>query len=210
MVDDIKFFGVPNNVDTESYEAGQKASKTEAVKTQKRKDKFDEQVSIRLSERHLLDLAEAEIDGSVGLWQYFEKKHTKVPNNWVAGPHNNTEYTIEGAQLKVFKDDNGTLQLLDVIRKSMGNKPMLVEGSFRQHWLAVSRQQAGSFTEMFTHITTDVAQIQRNRVEKLQFYLADVKAFDHPIVVLPDIGRAPNSYIMVKEEQNGVLILLLG
>jgi hypothetical protein len=42
MADAIKNFGVPNNVDTESDEAGHKASKTEAVKTQKRKDKFDE------------------------------------------------------------------------------------------------------------------------------------------------------------------------
>jgi hypothetical protein len=58
---------------------------------------------------------------------------------------------------------------------------------------AVSRQQAWLFTEMCTHITTDVTQIPRNRVEKLQFYLAGVKAFDHPIVVLPDVGGAPNS-----------------
>jgi hypothetical protein len=66
---------------------------------------------------------------------------------------------------------------------------------------AVSRRQAGSFTEMFTRITTDVTQIRHDRVEKLKFYLADVKAFDHPIVlVLPDVGGgAPNSYItMVK------------
>jgi hypothetical protein len=34
-------------------------------------------------ERHLLDLAEAEIDGAGGLWQYFEKRHTEVPNNRV-------------------------------------------------------------------------------------------------------------------------------
>jgi hypothetical protein len=60
--------------------------------------------------------------------------------------------------------------------------------------MAVFREE----TEMFTRITTDVAQIQRNRVEKLQFYSADVKAFDHPIVVLPDVGGPPNSYIMVK------------
>jgi hypothetical protein len=32
MVDGIKIFCVPNNVDTESDEAGHKASKTEAVK----------------------------------------------------------------------------------------------------------------------------------------------------------------------------------
>jgi hypothetical protein len=80
----------------------------------------------------LLDLAEAEIDGAGRLWQYFEKKHTKVPDNRVTGPHNNTEYTIEGAQLKVFEDNNGALQLWDVTRKSTGNTPILVEGSFRQ------------------------------------------------------------------------------
>jgi hypothetical protein len=38
-------------------------------------------VSIRLSECHLLDLAEAEIDGAAKLWQYFEEKHTEVPDN---------------------------------------------------------------------------------------------------------------------------------
>jgi hypothetical protein len=119
LVDDIKNFGVPNNVDTESDEAGHKASKMEAVKMQKRKDKFDEQVSIMLSECHLLDLAEAEIDGAARLWQYFETKNTEVPDNLVTGPNNNTEYTIEGAQL------------LDVTKKSMDNKAMLVKGSFR-------------------------------------------------------------------------------
>jgi hypothetical protein len=240
-------------------------------------------------ERHLLDLAEAEIDGAARLWQYFEKKHTEVPDNRVTVPQNNMEYTIEGAQLKVFEDDHGTLQLWDVTRKSMRNTPILVEGSFRQFcislmeildnhlkdlsvwstlkgngiifwsslssyhgsiwrdWVmvdwgddggvlpnkiygfvdcrelpnnfrlnyggldyvnpgiyaiaesatAVRRQQAGLFTEMFTRITTDVTQIRRNHVEKLQFYLADGKAFDHPIVVLPDVGGPPNIYIMV-------------
>jgi hypothetical protein len=67
MVDDIKKFSVPSNIDTESDEAGHKASKTEAMKMKKRKDKFDKQVLIRLSERHLLDLAEAEIDGAARL-----------------------------------------------------------------------------------------------------------------------------------------------
>jgi hypothetical protein len=47
----------------------------------------------------------------------------------------------------------------------------------------VSHQQAGSFTEMFTYTTTDVIQKGHNFVEKMQFYLAGVKAFDHPIVV---------------------------
>jgi CO dehydrogenase/acetyl-CoA synthase beta subunit len=52
---------------------------------------------------------------------------------------------------------------------------------------AVRRRQDGSFTEMFTHNTTDVTQIRHNCVEKLQFYLTDVKAFDHPIAVLPNV-----------------------
>jgi hypothetical protein len=78
MVDDIIFLGGPSNVDTEPDEAEHKASKTEAVKTQKRKDKFDKQVSIRLLECHLLDLADAEIDGAARLWQYFEKKYLTI------------------------------------------------------------------------------------------------------------------------------------
>jgi hypothetical protein len=128
--------------------AGHKASKTEAVKTQKRKDKFDEQVSIRLSERHLLELSEAEVDGAGGLWQYFENKHTKVPDNRVTG-----EYTIEGAQLKVFEDKNGTLQLRDVTRKSTGNKPMLVEGSFRQFCIGLTGILDNHLTNFSIRIT---------------------------------------------------------
>jgi hypothetical protein len=52
-------------------------------------------------------------------------------------PRNNTEYTIEGSQLKVFEDDNGTKQLWDVTRKSMGNTPMFVEGSFHQFCISM-------------------------------------------------------------------------
>jgi hypothetical protein len=59
----------------------------------------------------LLDLAKAEIDGAARLWQYFETKNTEVLDNRVTGPHNNMEYTIEGAELKVFEDNHGTLQL---------------------------------------------------------------------------------------------------
>jgi hypothetical protein len=58
---------------------------------------------------------------------------------------------------------------------------------------AVSGRQAGLFTEMFTRISTDVTQIWCDHVEKLQFYLAYVKAFDHPIVVLPDVGGLPTA-----------------
>jgi hypothetical protein len=49
---------------------------------------------------------------------------------------------------------------------------------------AVSRRQASALTKM---LTTDVSQIQQNCVERLQFLLADVKAFDCPVVVLPDV-----------------------
>jgi hypothetical protein len=49
------------------------------------------------------------------------------------------EYTIEGAQLKVFEDNNGTVQLRDVTRKSTGNTPMLVEGSFHQFCIGLTK-----------------------------------------------------------------------
>lgn len=53
-------------------------------------------------------------------------------------------------------------------------------------------------TELFTHIVKEVGKMEKNRVVDLKFYLADVEAFHEPIVVIPDIGGAPNSYFMLR------------
>jgi hypothetical protein len=70
MAEDIIKFGVPMNFDTGSDESGHKATKTAAVVTQKRKERFDEQVGRRLSEVHALQLAHEEIKHGHCLWKY--------------------------------------------------------------------------------------------------------------------------------------------
>ena len=70
MADDIIRFGVPMCFDTGSDESGHKPTKTAALVTQKRKDKFDQQVCLRLNEVHALRLAHEEITTGRDLWQY--------------------------------------------------------------------------------------------------------------------------------------------
>jgi len=71
MADDILFFGTPMCFDTGSDEAGHKPAKIAAKVTQKRKDRFDEQVGKRMAEVHVLDLAMSEIDGKRKVWDYY-------------------------------------------------------------------------------------------------------------------------------------------
>ncbi len=62
----------------------------------------------------------------------------------------------------------------------------------------VEAQNTGQYkSQIFTYITKEVAEIEDNRVKKLRFYLADVEAFDEPIVVVPNIGGPGNSYLMM-------------
>ncbi len=68
---DILFFGVPNEVDTGSNEAGHKPAKVAAKLTQKKAATFDQQTSLRIEEVHLLDLANEEIQGRPP-WIYFD------------------------------------------------------------------------------------------------------------------------------------------
>ena len=52
-------------------------------------------------------------------------------------------------------------------------------------------------SSLFRRILKDVHSIHGNRVTGLQFYLADVEAFDETVVVIPDIGGPPNGYFVV-------------
>lgn len=70
LVDDIRAFGVPMEVDTGSNESHHKPAKNAAKLTQKIKEKFEEQTAKRLEEMHLLKLAEAEMEGRP-LWRYY-------------------------------------------------------------------------------------------------------------------------------------------
>jgi hypothetical protein len=58
--------------------------------------------------------------------------------------------------------------------------------------------QGGEFkSKIFTYVEKEVGKMSNNRVEKLKFYLADVEAFDEPIVVVPDIGGPGNAYLLM-------------
>jgi len=59
-------------------------------------------------------------------------------------------------------------------------------------------QNEREISEIFVPILTDVRQLRHGRVAKRKFYLADVEAFLQPIVVIPDVGGAPNAYFWCK------------
>jgi hypothetical protein len=51
---------------------------------------------------------------------------------------------------------------------------------------------------LFVPLEKKSSRIADNSVTKLKFHLVEVEAFVGPVTVVPDIGGAPNSYIMVK------------
>ena len=71
MTNDILNFGVPMEYDTGTNESAHKSEKTAAKLTQKKKETFNFQTTVRLEETHLLQLAESEMNGRT-LWNYYE------------------------------------------------------------------------------------------------------------------------------------------
>ena len=51
---------------------------------------------------------------------------------------------------------------------------------------------------LFVPLRKKVGRIVDGAVTKLKFYLVEVEAFLGPVTVVPDIGGAPNTYLMVK------------
>jgi hypothetical protein len=105
MAQDIIHFGVPMNFDTGADEAGHKPAKVAAQVTQKRKDMFEEQVSRRLTELHVLDLATEEIVRNRPVWNYFclESREDST-----ASPAHTDEGVVLGGGRFVFTRDNVT------------------------------------------------------------------------------------------------------
>lgn len=129
MAQDIIHFGVPMNFDTGSDESGHKPSKTAAKVTQKRKETFDEQVGIRLTEVETLCLAREEFTNRRPLWQYsYEysmdtkaKEPVQIPRKWGLG----------GGKLCICHDKDDAPQLCDTSRQSKGKKDVKVELPFK-------------------------------------------------------------------------------
>jgi hypothetical protein len=59
-------------------------------------------------------------------------------------------------------------------------------------------------SEIFRPITTEVGGFRDRRVSKLKFYLADVEAFEDPLVVVPDIEGDANRYLLLKSRRQWV------
>jgi len=72
MSDDIENFGVPSNFDVEADEGNHKPTKTASLNTRKIKETFDLETSKRMSELHLLDLANQEIKNNLTPWSYYD------------------------------------------------------------------------------------------------------------------------------------------
>ena len=56
-------------------------------------------------------------------------------------------------------------------------------------------------SDIFVPITKRVGSMVNGKVTKLKFYLADVEAFEAPMVVVPDIGGKNNEYFVVKSRE---------
>ena len=65
----------------------------------------------------------------------------------------------------------------------------------------VDDEEEETMSEFLTPIETEVGEISNKQVAKQTFYLAPVEAFVDPLVVIPDLGGAPNAYFIVKTRE---------
>ena len=115
MAFDINLYGVPNEVDTGSNEAGHKDEKLAAKLTQKNIKTFDMQTCTRLDEFLLIDLALEEMKGRK-LWHYYDNLARSRPKKPVTVDDNDgnskdalPEGATGGTAMAVFhneKDNN--------------------------------------------------------------------------------------------------------
>ena len=123
MTQDILNFGVPMNFDTGADESGHKPAKTAAKLTQKRKDTFDQQVSQRLTEVQVLDLAMAEILHNKPVWAYYDPPdcvETNFESRAIA--------SVFGTKYVAGFDQEGESYMYQVF--SGREKPVFIEAAF--------------------------------------------------------------------------------
>lgn len=277
MATDIINFGVPLEFDTGACEHGHGDTKKAAKLTQKRVERFDEQVSTRLLECHLLALAMEEMSGRP-VWSYAQgfmheeemdleqEKHDMLGGAKVAVNSGGVEIksrgkktvTLEQAYVKFCKNLRHKVhQHIDVLivhslhRRNGQNfrASASYDGHVWRDWALVDwgshgklpcklwgfvdltelpagrngvehgglkhippgnyaivesseylEEEDGAVTsELLEPILKEVGPIDNNgNVTDLCFYLADVEAIVDPLVVIPDIGGAPNAYFVVK------------
>jgi hypothetical protein len=280
MAEDIFRFGVPRNFDTETDEAGHKSSKVAAKVVQKRKATFDQQVAIRLSEVHVLDIAREEILNKMRIVDYFSNNSGQC----YSITSEKRASIIGGATYLVQKENDNSWELINcaskkavkveadfprfvaklirltrpflptpaVVRTELLQKDIKYRascdymGGVWRDWVKIKWESHGTLpnkiwgfvdfsaidednvvicggmtsiprgiyaivesaveirpkpgeykSKLFTYVTKEVASMEDDRVQKLEFYLADVDAFDEPIVVIPNIGGEANGYLLM-------------
>ena len=100
MMLDIYLYGTPTEVDTGSNEGHHKVAKIAARLTQKNVTTFDFQTCTRLDEFFLIDLALADLDDDLKLWDYFTKPADPEPEEpTIPAPKTG------GAIINVWKDE---------------------------------------------------------------------------------------------------------
>jgi len=119
MMLDIYLYGVPSEVDTGSNESHHKVAKIAARLTQKNETTFDFQTCTRLDEFFLIELALAEVDDDLKLWDYFAKPADIIPEVPSVSPPRTGGTEIRVFQHPDFGDDpvyslNGKKEPLDL------------------------------------------------------------------------------------------------
>ena len=104
--DDILNFGVPMEFDTGSNESGHKVTKTAARLTQRKEETFDQQTEERLSEMHLLELAQRELEGHVK-WEYFECERRSKQFTQQTSPN-----ILNGSKMATIAGQDGQKRLI--------------------------------------------------------------------------------------------------
>jgi hypothetical protein len=120
---DIYLYGVPSEVDTGSNESHHKVTKIAAKLTQKNETTFDFQTCTRLDEFFMIELALAELNDDLKLWDYFSKP---------ADPDDEVELPDPpktcGTKIRVFKDEKlGSVPQYSMGEGKKAREPCLLE-----------------------------------------------------------------------------------
>lgn len=100
--EDIIQAGVPLEYDTSFNERFHRPSKSASRMTQKATDTFNEQTAKRLVEFFLIDLAMYEIQSSVRVWDYFDRKQPDFESD----SSEEEEIFTGDTRIRVFEDEN--------------------------------------------------------------------------------------------------------
>jgi len=124
---DIINFGVPSIYDTESEESHHKGSKQAAELTQKIKHTFDKQISARLRETHVLDLAMEEMTTGRAPFDYLSKETSSVVQT---NPPYERRNVLWGQRFTLSLDTSSRPILVSSGRKKLKDKAVVIELSF--------------------------------------------------------------------------------